>query len=153
MMDYLFLKTSLFYIWMQIFFVAIISFRLFFWNLVLLSNMGKLTFFTSLNCMGHSISLLSTFLLLEVLCSSLKKPGNIWASFLTTNSHLEINMISIPTKWFLLSNVWSCLAIHQEVSTLFKKEDSIDIALYLSYYMIFCCGTTTKHPITTTSTS
>ena len=152
-MDCLFLKTSPFHIWMQIFFVAIMSFHLFFWNLVLLSNMGKLTFFTSLNCMGHSITLPLTFLLLEVLCSSLKKPGNIWASFSTANSHLEINMISIPTKRFLLSNVWSCSAIHQEVSTLFKKKDSIDVALYLSYYMDFCCGTTTKHLITTISTS
>ena len=45
MMDYSFLKTSLSHIWMQIFFVAIMLFCLFFWNLVLLSNIGKLTFF------------------------------------------------------------------------------------------------------------
>jgi len=152
-MDCSFLKTSPSHIWMQIFFVSIMSFRLFFWNSVLLLNMGKLTFFTSLDCIGHLIPLFSTFLLLEVFHSSLKKPGNIWASFLTANSCLEIISISISTKWFLLSNVWSCLAIHQEVSTFFKKEDSIDVALYLSHYMGFCCGTSTKHPITTTSTS
>ena len=152
-MDCSFLKTSPFHIWIQTFFVAIISFCLFFWNSVLLLNIGKLTFFTSLDRIGHLISLPSTFLLLEVLCSSLKKPENIWALFLTTNSCLEIILISIPTKWFLLSNIWSFLAIYQEVSTLFKKEDSIDIILYLLYYMGFHCGTTTKHPITTTSAS
>ena len=78
----------------------VISF--FFWNMVLLLNMGKLTFFTSLDHMGHLILLLLTFLLLEVLCSSLKKSGNIWASFLTANPYLEIISISIATKWFLL---------------------------------------------------
>jgi len=51
-----------------------------------------------LDHIGHLIPLPSTFLLLEILHFSLKKPGNIWASFLITNSCLEIISISISTK-------------------------------------------------------
>ena len=152
-MDCSFLKTSPSHIQIQIFFVAIISFCLFFWNSVLLSNMGKLMFFTSLDHIEYSIPLPSIFLLLEVFYSSLKKSGNIWALFSTANLYLEIILIFILTKWFLLSNVWSCSAIHQEVSTLFRKKDSIDVVFYLLYYMGFHCSTTTKYSITTTLTS
>jgi len=60
--------------------------------------MEKLTFFTSLDLIVHSIILCSTYLLLAALPFSLKKLGDTWALFSITNSLLEVILISTPTK-------------------------------------------------------
>ena len=87
---------------------------------------------------------------------SLLLPKEIWKylGFIFDCKPIFRNYINFYcNKVISTTNVWSCSAIHQEVSTLFKKEDSIDVALYPLHYMGFCCGTTTKLPWTITSTS
>jgi len=58
-----------------------------------------------------------------------------------------------PTKWFLLSNVWSCSVILPEASTLYKNNDSTDVVHYPLCIMDFYYGITTKHPCITISIS
>ena len=54
-------------------------------------------------------------------------------------------LIFMLTKWYQPSSAWKCLVTLQKASFILKKGFYTDIVSYLSYFMVFNCGTITKH--------